>query len=324
MTALLSVRSLDVSFSGPRGPVRVLRGVSLEVEPGRIVGVVGESGSGKSTLALAVLGLLPANLAGVSGRVALEGRDVLTLSPSDLRQMRGSRVSMVFQDPMTSLNPVFSVETQMIDVQRAKNPRARRRALRARAVEMLDTVGIPDAARRIGEFPHQFSGGMRQRIMIAMALLTEPRLLIADEPTTALDVTIEAQIVGLLQRLRADLGVSILFISHGLALVSEICDDLVVMYAGTVAEAGPAGAIFADPAHPYTRALLACEASVAGPGSGRLVSIPGRVADLVDLPPGCIFADRCPQVMAVCREVDPGLRAVDGPHVAACHLVPAS
>ena len=231
---------------------------------------------------------------------------------------------MIFQDPMTSLNPVFSIETQMIDVQRAKTPGARRRALKARAVEMLDRVGIPDAARRIGEYPHQFSGGMRQRIMIAMALLTQPRLLIADEPTTALDVTIEAQIVGLLRRLREDLGVSILFISHGLALVSEVCDDLVVMYAGTVAEAGPAEGIFAYPAHPYTRALLACEASVAESGSGRLVSIPGRVADLVEVPPGCIFADRCPQVMPICRQVDPGLRAVEGQHLAACHLVPVS
>ena len=324
MSALLTVEGLDVSFASPRGPVNVLRNVSMDVGRARIVGLVGESGSGKSTLALAILGLLPANLARFSGRIELEGRDLTKLSPAEMRAMRGRDVSMIFQDPMTSLNPVFSVRTQMIDVQRAKSPKASRRALEARAVEMLDLVGIPDAAQRIRQYPHQFSGGMRQRIMIAMALLTEQRLLIADEPTTALDVTIEAQIVRLLRRLRSEMEVSILFVSHGLGLVSEICDDLVVMYAGTVVEAGPAARIFADPAHPYTQALLECERSVSDEGPGRLVSIPGRVADLVDVPQGCIFADRCPHVMPVCRQVDPGLRPVAGGQVAACHLVPGS
>jgi oligopeptide/dipeptide ABC transporter ATP-binding protein len=318
VSALLSVRNLSVSFATARGEVQVLRDVSLEIAKGRIVGIVGESGSGKSTLALSMLKLLPANLSRLSGKIVFQGDDILSLPEARLRRLRGSKISMIFQDPSASLNPVFSIETQMIDVQRAKQLGLSRRAMRTRAVEMLHTVGIADAARRIGDYPHQFSGGMRQRIMIAMALLTEPELLIADEPTTALDVTIEAQIVRLLERLRTDLGVSIVFISHSLGLVSELCDDVVVMYAGKIAEEAPAAELFANPQHPYTRALLACETSTRDDSDRRLVAIPGEVPDLIAVPPGCIFVDRCDRRIPVCRETQPGLRSETPGHEAAC------
>ena len=315
---LLSVRALSVSFAGAGGEVHALRDVSLDIGQGRIVGIVGESGSGKSTLALSILKLLPVNVSHLSGEILFDGENLLALPETRLRRLRGSRISMIFQDPTASLNPVFSIETQMVDVQRAKQPGLSRHAMRTRAIEMLHTVGIADAALRIGEYPHQFSGGMRQRIMIAMALLTEPQLLIADEPTTALDVTIEAQIVRLLDQLRAEFGVSIVFISHSLGLVSELCDDVVVMYAGRVAEDGAAAELFADPQHPYTRALLACETSIREDSDRRLVAIPGEVPDLVAVPPGCIFVERCQRRIPVCREAQPGLRSRKPGHSAAC------
>ena len=318
MTALVEIRSLCVSFATARGEAHVLRDVSLDIGQGRILGVVGESGSGKSTLAMSMLKLLPANLSRLSGEIRFGGENILAMPESRLRRVRGSDISMVFQDPMSALNPVFSVETQMIDVQRAKGIDLSRRKLRARAVDMLKNVGIADAERRIGDYPHQFSGGMRQRIMIAMALLAEPKLLIADEPTTALDVTIEAQIVRLLEKLRADLGLSIVLISHSLGLVSEICDDVAVMYAGSVVEEGPATALFAAPCHPYTRALLACETSTRDDRDRRLVAIVGEVPDLALVPPGCVFAARCDESEAACLAAPPGLRPCGPAHAAAC------
>jgi peptide/nickel transport system ATP-binding protein len=318
---LLSVRNLDVSFATSRGEACVLRGVSLDMARGQIVGVVGESGSGKSTLATAVLRLMPGNLSRLSGQMIFDGTDLLTLGAPQMQALRGARISMIFQDPMSALNPVFSIATLMADVQRAKMPGASRAQMRARSVAMLEKVGIPDAARRLADYPHQFSGGMRQRIMIAMALMTEPDLLIADEPTTALDVTIEAQIVRLLAGLRDDTGVSILFISHSLGLVAELCDQVVVLYAGTVVETGPAVALFANPAHPYTQALLACEVSTRDTSDARLVAIPGEVPDLTQVPPGCIFAGRCAHVTAKCLLQTPELRTVGPAHRAACFLV---
>jgi peptide/nickel transport system ATP-binding protein len=321
---LLSVRDLNVSFATARGEAKVLRGVSLDMARGQIVGVVGESGSGKSTLATALLRLMPGNLSRMTGSVKLDGMDLLTLPPAQMRALRGARISMIFQDPMSALNPVFSIRTLMTDVQRAKTPGASRAQMHARAVAMLEKVGIPDAAQRITDYPHQFSGGMRQRIMIAMALLTEPDLLIADEATTALDVTIEAQIVRLLEALREDTGVSILFISHSLGLVAELCDQVVVMYAGTVVESGPAAALFARPAHPYTQALLACEQSTRDQSEAKLVVIPGEVPDLTTVPQGCIFAGRCACVMSECLVHVPALRAAGPGHRAACLLVPGA
>jgi peptide/nickel transport system ATP-binding protein len=315
---LLEIAGLGITFATSRGKVHALRDVDLTIPRGRIVGIVGESGSGKSTLALALLNLLPANTVERKGRIALDGQDLLALAEADLRRIRGDRIAMIFQDPMSSLNPVFSIGTHLIDAQKAKNGRLSAGEMRRRAVAMMRKVGIPDAERRLAAYPHQFSGGMRQRIMIAMALLTEPDLLIADEPTTALDVTIEAQIVRLIQQLRADFQGSIIFISHSLGLISELCDEVVVMYAGTVVEAAPATELFTNPRHPYTRALLECELSTGG--DKRLRSIAGDVPDLLGVPPGCIFAPRCPARFERCeRENPPPVECGPG-HRAACWL----
>jgi peptide/nickel transport system ATP-binding protein len=301
---LARLEHATVAFGTSRGVVRALDDVSLDIPPNRIVGLVGESGSGKSTLALALLGLLPGNLAGAAGRLTFEGEAFDLADRRALARLRGDRIAMVFQDPMTSLNPVFTVGTQLVDAQRAKFGRLGTAALRDRAAAMLAKVGIPEAAARLDDYPHQFSGGMRQRVMIAMALLVEPRLLIADEATTALDVTIEAQIVAELDRLRQEFQGSILFVSHSLGLVSELCDEVVVMYAGHVVESGPVAAVFMEPAHPYTRALLACELDE-GAGQRRFRSIGGEIPDLARPPAGCVFAARCPQAFERCREPPP-------------------
>jgi peptide/nickel transport system ATP-binding protein len=292
--------------------------VNLDIPRGRIVGIVGESGSGKSTLALAVLRLLPSNAAPPEGAIGFDGRDLLQLGEAEMRQLRGSRIAMIFQDPMTSLNPVFTIGTQLVDAQRSHARDAS--GARQRALEMLRKVGIPDADGRLDDYPHQFSGGMRQRIMIAMALLARPDLLIADEPTTALDVTIEAQITRLILALRTEVSGTILFISHSLGLISEICDDVVVMYAGTVVETAPAAELFASPRHPYTALLLECELSLDERGDRRLRSIAGDVPNLMAIPPGCIFADRCPKVMERCRVESPPLLDAGERHRAACWL----
>jgi len=317
---LISIRSLGVDFHTKAGVAHVLRDVDLDIPRGQIVGVVGESGSGKSTLASAVLGLLPANLAAIRGEIRLDDVDLLMMPPDETRRIRGRRIAMIFQDPMTSLNPVFTVGTQMIDAQRNRFPERRTAELRERATEMMHRVGIPDPRRRIGQYPHEFSGGMRQRIMIAMALLTEPDLLIADEPTTALDVTIEAQIIRLFEELRESFSGSMLFISHSLAVVSSLCDTVAVMYAGRMAEVAPSTSLFSRPRHPYTQALLDCEVGAETERHAKLRSIPGRVPDLVDVPEACIFADRCDRVVAGCRRAIPPLRPVAPHHNAACIL----
>ncbi len=320
-TPLLSIRGLNLDFATSRGVVHVLRGIDLDIPRNRIVGLVGESGSGKSTLALAILNLLPANTARFTGTIALDGVNLLDLPSERLRDIRGNRISMIFQDPMSSLNPVFSIETHLTDVQRAKTPGIGRSEARKRALDILHEVGIPEPEQRIKAYPHQFSGGMCQRIMIAMALLTEPDLLIADEPTTALDVTIEAQIVRLFQDLRETFKGSIIFISHSLGLISELCDEVVVMYAGTIVETAPAQELFANPRHPYTRALLNCEVGADASDDRRLRSIPGEVPDLIELPRGCIFAGRCELSETRCTVENPELRECGPRHRAACLLV---
>ncbi len=316
--AALDVDGLSVDMATPAGPARILRDVSFTIPRGRIVGLVGESGSGKSTVALALLGLLPANAAAPRGVVRLDGTDLLTLPPAAMARVRGRRIAMVFQDPMTSLNPVFSVGAHLDDVQRACHPGRRRAERRARAVAVLERVGIADPARRLAAYPHQLSGGMRQRVMIAMALLAEPELLIADEPTSALDVTVEAQIARLLDGLRRDFRGAVLFISHSLGLVAELCDEVVVLYAGAVMETGPAAAVLQSPRHPYTRALLSCEIDDAAADDAPLPAIKGELPDLTRPPPGCPFQPRCALAVPACanpqllRPVDPGRRA-------ACH-----
>lgn len=320
MTAdILSIRDLSVNFETERGLVHALRHVDIAVPRGEIVGIVGESGSGKSTLALAIMGLLPANAAIAGGTIGFHGVDLGALPPEELRAIRGRRISMVFQDPMTSLNPVRAIGSQMVDIQ-FRDTRTPQSGKRARAVEALQHVGIPDAESQIGRYPFQFSGGMRQRIAIAMSLLQKPELLIADEVTTALDVTLEAQILHLLRELRREINGSILFISHNLGAVAEICDRVVVLYAGEVVEAGPIGDIFNDPRHPYTQALLACDPARIDGATRHLPVIAGDVPNLLSPPNACIFAPRCPHVFDRCRRERPDDVVVTQAHRARCYL----
>jgi len=319
---LVAIENLSIDFATASGDFHALRDISLSFRKRRIVGIVVESGSGKSTLALALLGLLPQNTSRIAGRIALGDEDLLALDPDEARKLRGTRIAMIFQDPMTALNPVFTLGTQLVDAQRNRHPDLGRRELLRRAEAMLGRVGISDPKARLSAYPHQLSGGMRQRVMIAMALLCEPDVLIADEPTTALDVTIEAQIMHLIKDLHDEFKGSILFVSHSLGLISEICDDVAVMYAGKIVESGPTRSLFDQPSHPYTQALLACEIDPEDEPGERLVTIKGRLPDLVNVPKGCIFADRCPSRFGKCDEEPPPL-AVAPDHHAACWLVPA-
>ena len=310
--ALLSIEGLEVVYHTDAGTLPALSDVRFEVREGQIVGVVGESGCGKSTLGAALLRLLPPNGEIVGGRVMFEGRDLAGLSSGDLRGVRGSGIATVFQDPLTSLNPTFTVGQQMIDAQRAhQQGSVSKQVLRAQAIEALTRVGIPDAARRIDNHPHEFSGGMRERIMIAIALLHEPQLLIADEATSALDVTLEAQILKLLKDINATHGTAILLISHNLGVIAEVCERVVVMYAGRAVEEAGVFSIFDRPLHPYTRALLAAVPSPQHRGK-TLAAIPGRVPSLLALPPGCKYADRCGHAEPVCAEREPDSLEVVG------------
>ncbi|WP_311946309.1 ABC transporter ATP-binding protein [Halomonas piscis] len=320
MDTLLDIRNLSVDFRTPRGRVQALRDVSFGVRRNRIIGVVGESGSGKSTVLWSILGLLADNAEVSGGEIRFGNRDMLNLGETDLRAARGEDVSVVFQDPMTSQIPVLTYGQQMRDIlyRRPNLPASEKRRL---AVEMMQKVGIPDPETRIDQYPHQFSGGMRQRAGIAMALLTGPQLLLADEPTTALDVTMEAQIIHLLQELQQELEATVVVVSHNLGLIAELCDDVVVMYAGEVVEAGEVGDIFHSPLHPYTRALLECDPARIQTGSGKLPVIPGDIPDLIHPPRGCTFASRCHQAVAACREVTPPLAARGDAGFARCHLL---
>ena len=318
MSDVVRLRDLLVELATPAGPARVLDAVSLDIPRGRIVGLVGESGSGKSTLALALMGLLPPNLARFEGSIRFDGTELVGAPQERLQGLRGTRIAMIFQDPMTALNPLFTVETQLGDVLRRRDPGLDGAERRKRLLGMLEKVGIADPARRLAAYPHEMSGGMRQRVMIAMALLCQPDLLIADEPTTALDVTIEAQIAGLIRDLKRDFSGSILFISHSLGLVAELTDDVAVLYAGTLVETGPTAEVFARPKHPYTRALLACEADLER-DERKALSIPGEVPSPLDQRQGCVFAPRCGQAEQRCREEIPLVRSVGEGRRAACH-----
>ncbi len=314
--AILEVKDLSVAYATPRGAVRALAHVDLTVPRGEIVGIVGESGCGKTTLISAVLRLLPGNAGVTGGSILFNGREVLAMGDAELRRLRGGGIAMVFQDPMTALNPVLSIGRLMTDVQFREQRSTPEK--RAAAVAMLRRVGIPDAESRLDDYPHQFSGGMRQRIAIAMALLTNPSLLIADEPTTALDVTMEAQIIHLLRELRRDFAGSILFISHNLGLIAELCDRVTVMYAGEVVEGGPVGALFHNPGHPYTQALLRCDPARIERRTAELPTIPGEVPNLLQPPAGCVFADRCPEAIERCRRTVPSPVPLGAGHQARC------
>ncbi|HSN83186.1 MAG TPA: ABC transporter ATP-binding protein [Polyangiales bacterium] len=312
---LLSLRHLVVAFDTDEGYLRAVDDVSFDVAPGKTLGVVGESGCGKSVTSLAMMRLIPSPPGFIEqGEALFEGRDLLRISEPEMRRLRGDEISMIFQEPMTSLNPVYTVGSQIIEAIRLHR-NISRRAARAQAIELLDLVGIPAPSERIDSYPHTLSGGMRQRAMIAMALACQPRLLIADEPTTALDVTIQAQILDLLRSLQAELGMSIIFISHDLGVMAEFAHEIVVMYAGRVVERAETHDLFRNPRHPYTRGLLQSLPSLQNRGH-RLRTIPGIVPDLRTLPPGCRFRDRCSFAREDCGAEEPPLRRIDRSDVA--------
>src|SRR3954447_2770965 len=319
---LLSVRDLKVQFRSRDHIGRAVDGISFDLEQGRTLGIVGESGSGKSVSGLALLGLVPTPGEIAGGEIWFEGRNLVKLDQSELRKIRGSRMAMIFQDPMTSLNPFLRVSEQIMEATRLHLRHTRTEA-REHAVEMLDMVGIPDARARAECYPHQFSGGMRQRVMIAMALSCHPKLLIADEPTTALDVTIQAQILELLADMKSRFGMAIMLITHAMGVVAETAQRVVVMYAGKVIEEAPVDRLFADPRHPYTQGLIRSipRIDTAATRKERLEAIPGVVPSLLRPPPGCRFAARCRYAVAECRASAPPLIDTGGGHKVACVLV---
>jgi peptide/nickel transport system ATP-binding protein len=329
----LEVRNLSTFFDTDEGLIRSVADVSFNIRAGKTTAIVGESGSGKSVTSLTLMRLLPrtANTQ-VSGQALFVNRagrtlDLLTLPEPQMRAIRGNEVAMIFQEPMTSLNPVFTIGEQIAESLRLHKGLDRAAAL-AQALRMLELVEIPAAAQRVREYPHQLSGGMRQRVMIALAMACDPTLLIADEPTTALDVTIQAQILALMRRLQAETGMSILFITHNLGVVAHHADDVAVMYAGRIVEAAPVNDLFARPQHPYTQGLLAClpgqqrKRAVNADGKRRLYAIRGQVSSPLSPPPGCAFEPRCDKAIAACREAMPALRADDAGGSARCILVP--
>ena len=314
---LIDIRDLRVAFGG----VEVVRGVDFSIESGEAVGLVGESGSGKSVTWLAVTRLLGPAVT-ISGSVLLAGEDVLRASPARMDKIRGGRIAMIFQDPASALNPVRRVGKQVAEALRLHRGMDAA-AARAETIRLFDLVGLPDAAWRFSAYPHELSGGQNQRVMIAMALAGRPDLLVADEPTTALDATIQAQILDLLDRLRAEFGMALLLITHDLGVVSRVCDRIAVMYAGTIVETAPADRLFRGAAHPYTRGLLGASPPLHGPRR-RLTAIPGRVPEPFDMPPGCPFAPRCPEAETACTHARPTLVPCAPDHVAACLHVPSS
>ena len=316
MTVLLDVRRLSTVFHTRTGTVRAVHDVSFQLHEGRSLAIVGESGSGKTVTALSLMGLVPPPGRVVEGQVLFNGQDLFGMTKDGLRQIRGRDIAMVFQDPMTSLNPVLRIGDQLAETLTWHRGMTRREA-RDRVVETLAMVGIPDAARRFAEYPHQFSGGQRQRIMIAMAIVCRPSLLIADEPTTALDVTIQAQIVALIEELRERLGMAVIWITHDLGLVAGIVEDVAVMYAGSMVEYGPVGGIFGNPRHPYTRGLMASMPRFDAPRRQRLESIEGSPPNLAELTGGCAFAPRCPLCSPHCLGERPLLDAA-AMHRVAC------
>ena len=319
MKPVLSVKNLSIDFLTPSGPVHALREVNLSVPQNRIVGIVGESGSGKSTVASAVMRLLANNADVRTGEIEFEGRDILAMSESELRTVRGEEIAMVFQDPMTAQTPVLSIGQQMIDIQYRRS--LSRKEKRQKAIDMLTRVGIPDPSDRMDQYPHQLSGGMRQRISIAMSLMMSPKLLIADEPTTALDVTLEAQIIHLFRELRKSFDGSIIVVSHNLGLIAELCDEVVVMYAGEVVERATVDDIFYRAAHPYTQALLHCDPARLDELTEKLPTITGDVPDLQGIPAGCIFASRCDQKLQRCTSKRPPAVTITESHDVRCHLL---
>ena len=321
-TPLVQVRDLKTWFKTEAGIVKAVNGVDFDIQTGEVLGLVGESGSGKSVTALSILRLIPdppGKIAG--GSILYKGRDLLKLSWDEIRQIRGKEISMIFQEPMTSLNPVFTIGRQVMEVILEHEHVSKKEAF-DRSVEMLEVVGIPDPASRMNDYPHQYSGGMRQRVMIAMALACNPSLLIADEPTTALDVTIQAQILELMLKIKDQRkDAAILLITHNLAVVAETCHRVMVMYGGKIQEIAPVKELFKNPQHPYTRGLLASLPTVDGDRQRRLRTIPGNVPSILDLPVGCKFVTRCTEKLQKCESIEPELIETSPGHWVRCHLV---
>ncbi len=313
---LLEVHNLKVRFATQDGEVEAVNGVNFSLAAGDTLGIVGESGSGKSQTVLSIMGLLAGN-GKATGKVVLNGRDLLTMNTRELNSVRGSNIGMIFQDPMTSLNPYLRISTQLTESLMIHRGMSKKEAL-ARAIQVLDAVHIPDARNRVHYYPHEFSGGMRQRVMIAMALMCKPELIIADEPTTALDVTVQAQILRLLDELKRDFGVAIILITHDLGVVAGLCDNVMVMYGGQVMETASLDEIFNNPRHPYTRGLLKSVPRLDEHEHGRLLTIPGNPPDLMHLPTGCPFSPRCADVVDQCRSERPLLRYQDDDSGRAC------
>ncbi|MBA4366361.1 MAG: peptide ABC transporter ATP-binding protein [Desulfobacterium sp.] len=318
---ILKVDNLVTSFDTEFGRLRAVDQVSFTVGKGRTLGVVGESGCGKSVTALSIMRLLP-KPSGVieSGEIHFHGEDIAKISTVEMRRIRGKKISMIFQEPMTALNPVHKIGKQIKEVFQLHFPEMGKQEAMQNVVRSLKDVGIPDPDKRINEYPHQISGGMRQRVMIAMALACRPDILIADEPTTALDVTIQAQILELIDRLKKEINMSVIFITHDLGVIAEICDDVLVMYAGNVVETAPVFSLFEDPKHPYTRGLLSSIPRLETPRKTRLPIIEGMVPSIQELPQGCRFQNRCPEVMEICRAQSPEMTVVGHDHSARCYL----
>ncbi len=316
---ILEVKNLETCFDTEAGRAKVLDRVSFEVKKGKTVGIVGESGCGKSVTSLSVMRLLP-KPAGhiIGGEVLYKGRDITKIPANAMREIRGNHIAMIFQEPMTALNPLHRVGQQLGEVYELHHPEITKEQIKGKCVEMLRAVGIPEPERRLNEFPHQLSGGIRQRVMIAMALICNPDILIADEPTTALDVTIQAQILKLMQDMQKERGMAIMFITHDLGVIAELCDEVVVMYAGRVAEKGPAREIFKNPKHAYTKGLLASIPRLEHPSKTKLDIIEGMVPSIFDFPEGCRFANRCPYAEDKCRAERPELVQVGENHFTAC------
>ena len=318
--AILKVEELSCGFHSEGRYQRVVDRVSFAVAPGETLGLVGESGCGKTVTALSVMGLLPRPSGIVeSGRILLAGHDIARFSSEQMRDVRGRRIAMIFQEPMTALNPVHPIGRQLIEALRLYEPHSEQNTLRKRAIELLEQVGIPAPAQRLTEYPHQLSGGMRQRVMIAVAIAGRPEVLIADEPSTALDVTVQAQILDLLQRLQDEQGMAMLFITHDLGVVAEICDNVLVMYAGRVAERAPVDELFAAPRHPYTLGLIGSVPLPDTPPKTELPAIPGVVPSVGEWPTACRFANRCRYANDLSRSVTPRLEACGPDHEVACH-----
>ncbi|MCX4687833.1 ABC transporter ATP-binding protein [Kitasatospora purpeofusca] len=319
----LSVRDLRIHFDTDDGLVRSVDGVSFDLAKGRTLGIVGESGSGKSVTSLGIMGLHRSKRARITGEIRLDGEDLVAAGPDRVRELRGRQMAMIFQDPLTAMHPYYTVGQQIVEAYRVHHPQATKKQARARAVEMLDRVGIPQPDRRVDDYPHQFSGGMRQRAMIAMALVNDPSLLIADEPTTALDVTVQAQILDLIRDLQEEFGSAVIIITHDLGVVAELADDILVMYGGKCVERGPAETLFDSPEHPYTWGLLGSMPRLDRELQERLVPVRGTPPSLINVPSGCAFHPRCPYAELTggrSTEEIPGLTEVAPGHHAACHL----